>query len=411
MRQPRSEPRHVAVADLDAAVVERHPSDVARHQISGALVLVRRGGAPVGTASIDPERSRDDDALLAAVRNDSFEAFAGTAPIDEAAASASVTVVIPSRDGARKLRRTLPSILALHHPDAAFLVVDNAPEDDSTHDLVAELAVNHPNLRYIVEPVAGLSRARNRGLDEVRTELVAFLDDDIAPEPDYLVFLTAPFAGRPAVWCTTGLVLPDRLDTPAQQLFEQFGGFGAGTVRREFRASDPNPPSPLFPFEPGLYGTGGSLAFRTAELRRLGGFDRRLGAGTPARGGEDLDITMRVIRRGGALVYEPRAVCWHPHHADYEHLVGQVEDYGAGLTAAFTKLLLQPTTAPAVVRRLPRGVMRLVSPTSDKNAKRGANYPRQLVRRELRGIAVGWVGYLRSLAITPAPRTATPAHD
>ena len=56
-----------------------------------------------------------------------------------------------------------------------------------------------------------------------------------------------------------------------------------------------------------------------------------LGAGTPARGGEDLDAYLNVLRAGHRLVYQPRALVWHPHQLDLPGLSRQIHRYGIGL--------------------------------------------------------------------------------
>ncbi|MEP7176632.1 MAG: glycosyltransferase, partial [Gemmatimonadales bacterium] len=62
---------------------------------------------------------------------------------------------------------------------AEILVVDNAPPDDATQDLVAR----YPSVRYVREPIQGLDFARNRALASASGEVVAFLDDDAVAEP------------------------------------------------------------------------------------------------------------------------------------------------------------------------------------------------------------------------------------
>ena len=338
-----------------------------------------------------------DRELLDTLRTEE-QLSAPSLPVADRSRLEPISVVIATRDRPATLARTLPLLLGLEYPDARFIVVDNAPPNDETQHVVDTLRVRHPNLAYVREVAPGLSRARNKGLDCATTPLVVFADDDIEPEPDYLMFLGGSFVGRPDVWCTSGLVLPTSLDSPAQVLFEEFGGFVAGVDRREFRREMSPAPSRLFPFTPGMLGTGGSLAFRTNRLRALGGFDPVLGAGTPSLGGEDLDITMRVIRAGGTIVCEPRAVVWHEHYRSDEALRKQVRNYGAGLTAAFTKLMLSPTTGVGVLRRLPAGLTLLLAPNSAKNARRGREFPRELVFRELTGVAFGWQSYLKSRA-------------
>ena len=56
---------------------------------------------------------------------------------------------------------------------------------------------------------AGLSRARNRGLSESKSEIVAYLDDDALPDERWLDFLLEPFAD-PRVGAVTGrTILPE----------------------------------------------------------------------------------------------------------------------------------------------------------------------------------------------------------
>src|SRR5690606_40613366 len=61
------------------------------------------------------------------------------------------------------LKRALASLVALDPPAGEVLIVDNAPSDRRTHDLVAH---EFPGVRYVREDVAGLDFARNRALTE-----------------------------------------------------------------------------------------------------------------------------------------------------------------------------------------------------------------------------------------------------
>ena len=58
------------------------------------------------------------------------------------------------------------------------------------------------------------------------------------------------------------------------------------------------------------------MAFRTAALRELGGFDEALGPGTPAQAGEDLLVFLRLLAGGRRLAYEPGAFVWHWHRGN-----------------------------------------------------------------------------------------------
>jgi cellulose synthase/poly-beta-1,6-N-acetylglucosamine synthase-like glycosyltransferase len=69
-------------------------------------------------------------------------------------------------------------------------------------------------VRYVVEPLVGLSRARNRGARACDSEIVAFLDDDALPEPEWLSGLLREFED-PLVMAVTGRILPLSVETKA----------------------------------------------------------------------------------------------------------------------------------------------------------------------------------------------------
>jgi len=104
-------------------------------------------------------------------------------------ATLTVSVVICTKNRPANLRECLSAIARLDPIPSEVLVVDNTQGNQETENLSREFGA-----RYVVEPVPGLSRARNRGLVECDTEIVAFLDDDAIPAPDWLGILMEPFA-------------------------------------------------------------------------------------------------------------------------------------------------------------------------------------------------------------------------
>ena len=66
-----------------------------------------------------------------------------------------------------------------------IIVVDNH-STDNTKKIVTEEFAHIPNLRYIYEPVLGLSQARNTGWQNAQGEYVAYLDDDAISSPIWL---------------------------------------------------------------------------------------------------------------------------------------------------------------------------------------------------------------------------------
>jgi len=390
-----------------------------------ALALVRLHGSPLGTIELELPRGGLSASQLATRLWDSLSAAINThlvadalAPVDglsseglpatrraacvrgrqrasESAPPASV--VIATRDGAETLGACLDSLLALEYPTYEIIVVDNASRTDATqkllerHDAAARLPI-----RYIHEPRPGLAVAHNRALEEVTGAIVAFTDDDVVVDRQWLLELARPFESGP-VACVTGMILPAELETPSQLLLEQYGGFAKGFQERRFNLAENRPASPLFPYSAGMMGSGANMAFRTDVLRDLGGFDPATGAGTRAVGGDDLAAFFDVVTSGHTLVYAPSAVVWHRHRRDYESLRRQSYNYGVGLTAYLTKTVIdKPSRLLEVGRRIPRGFVHLLSADSPKNVHKLADYPSELTRLERIGMLQGPLAYVRS---------------
>ena len=72
----------------------------------------------------------------------------------------------------------------------------------------------------------------------------------------------------------------------------------------------------------------------------VGGFRLSLGTGTPAMGGEDLEMFMAVATRGGTIAFEPSALVHHIHRSTEEQFLAQTRGYGVGLTAAYVSLIV-----------------------------------------------------------------------
>lgn len=295
---------------------------------------------------------------VAALPEDAGDERKSTASAPEASEPEPLSVVICTRDRPDQLAAALASVLACVDGGFEVVVVDNAPATDATKRVVDELA--DPRVRYVLEPRAGLSTARNTGLAHARSGLVAFTDDDVLVDPLWLRWLRIGFASAPDVACVSGLVPSGELRNDIQRYFDARVSWSKTTRRREFRMSEPPADLPMFPFCVGEFGTGANFAVRRDVVNTLGGFDEALGVGTRTHGGEDLDIFVRILTSGHALVVEPSAFVWHRHRADLPALTRQAIGYGTGLGAWLTKVALDPRLCAAALRRSPAAVRRLV---------------------------------------------------
>jgi GT2 family glycosyltransferase len=314
----------------------------------------------------------------------------------------SLTVAICTKDRPENLARCLESLLKLqtpHKPEGSscfeILVVDNAPSDEQTKELVASL----PTVRYVREPKPGLDFARNRAIKEASNEILAFLDDDVVVDRKWLDGLMEAWAENPDAAAFTGLVLPYELATEAQILFEENGGFRRGFEK--IRYGQTLSGNIDYPCGAGIFGAGCNMAFRRDILLKLGCFDEALDTGAPLPGGGDLDIFYRVIRGGYSLVYEPRYLVFHQHRREYEKLRRQYWSWGLGLMAFVVKSYQSDPPQRSHLRRLVWWWLKYHLHRF-KNSLRGRSaLPPAMILAEFWGGLVGLCGeYPRSLRRT-----------
>lgn len=204
----------------------------------------------------------------------------------------SVTVVVCTRNRPGELTNCLDAISKLNPRPDDVLVVDNSQGDAATERVAREYAA-----RYAVEPREGLSRARNRGLAESASEVVAYIDDDAIPSEDWLEQILAPFADPRVASASGDVVFPGIPRNPA-----------TGPVR-VIGNRDPQW------FEMATFGGmgwGAGMAVRRSACTVWKGFDVRLGKGAPLRIAEESHAFASLLALGYRSAYVPGAIVRHP---------------------------------------------------------------------------------------------------
>jgi glucosyl-dolichyl phosphate glucuronosyltransferase len=206
-----------------------------------------------------------------------------------------IAIVVPTYNRAASLERTLASL-----PQHDVIVVDNNSSDDTA----AVVARCCPEIRYLRESRQGLSYARNTGIEAAHAldaEIVAFIDDDVEAQPDWVEALVDAFEGHPEADCIGGRVLPSNPDQlPEWLTVEHWAPLALqdhGDRPLTFDASSPR----------GLIGA--NFAFRLSVFDRVGLFSpavQRVGDGIGST--EDHELLRRLYASGGHAVYVPDVV-------------------------------------------------------------------------------------------------------
>ena len=182
-------------------------------------------------------------------------------------AGSPLTIVVCTHNRSLDLERCMVALSALRETGKTVevVVVDSASQPPC-RELVGTHAASLPRLEYVREDEPGLSRARNRGLAAARGEIVAFIDDDAAPRPEWAAAIVAPFEADPEIGCVGGACVPKFDGRPRPRWLSdrllQFAGITRfGSEAREARSSAE------WPF-------GANVAFRAEAVFGTGGFSR-----------------------------------------------------------------------------------------------------------------------------------------
>ena len=197
------------------------------------------------------------------------------------------TLVVATIGREAELGRLFASIAAQSERDFEVIVVDQNA-DERVAPLVAHLAAGGVAVRHLRQHEPNLASARNLAIAHARGAWLAFPDDDCWYEPDTLAALRRSIAPRVDGYVGTWVEMDDPLARRAPQLdlmhWRKLRGEGAASI---------------------------CLFLSRALLRRLGGFDPRLGVGQWYGAGEETDLTMRALETGARLKYAPAIVVHH----------------------------------------------------------------------------------------------------
>ncbi len=104
-----------------------------------------------------------------------------------------ISVIIPTYNRAHTLPRALDSVLAQTRPADEILVIDDGSTDNS-RELLDQ---NYPQVRYLYQDNAGVSAARNRGIQHANGDWLALLDSDDEWLPEKLARQCAAIDAQP----------------------------------------------------------------------------------------------------------------------------------------------------------------------------------------------------------------------
>jgi len=236
-----------------------------------------------------------------------------------------ISLIICTRNRSSRLNKTLNSIIPMSCPGPwELVIVDNGSTDDTSSVIHQFQRRFHHKLVAVMEQRPGVGHARNTGWTHAGGDIVAFTDDDCYPAESFLASVTQCFEENERIGFVGGRVL---LYDPTDYRI---------TIQEQTKRQLLKPKS----FVPAGLIHGANLSIRRTALATAGGFDGRLGYGTPFVC-EDVDIQARILANGWYGAFDPRPVVYHHHgrktEADANQLT-KIYDHGRG--AYYVKGLL-----------------------------------------------------------------------
>ena len=216
-----------------------------------------------------------------------------------------ITVIICTRNRAGSLRQTLESIFSSRNLELRnweVLVVETST--DNTGEVCLEFQRRFPeHFRFLTEQRIGKSHALNTAIAAAKGDILAFTDDDVLCEPNYIRAIETVFAsysadaaqGRVLLDCEGGW--PKWLDGNYLAMMADFRDYGDDVID--------------------LDGTlcGTNMIVRAEVFEKVGGFAPELGPGGLGMW-EDTEISLRIRQLGCRMIYAPQILVRHPWSRD-----------------------------------------------------------------------------------------------
>lgn len=231
-----------------------------------------------------------------------LEAEAGNPP--------ALSVIVATHDRS-SLRLLLDGLSRVNGSEAVpfEVIVANNAGNEVTAEVVAKTAQEYSASGLLVqvvrEPLPGKCRAQNSAIRAARGSIMAFLDDDVQVTPGWIEAIGAFFIRYPLDAMQGAILMPPPLhqDTAFLNAWNRYRtipyiNYG-DHVMEIYTLTGPN------------------IAIKREIFEKVGLFDERLG---PGRSGmsEDVEFAQRILKAGGHIGYEPRAVVYH--EADWDRL-------------------------------------------------------------------------------------------
>ncbi|MFC2143585.1 glycosyltransferase [Candidatus Aenigmatarchaeota archaeon] len=186
-----------------------------------------------------------------------------------------LSIIVPVHNGSKYLKKCVYSLLNQNYPGLRIIIADNASTDD-TKKVAKQLEKKHKNIEYLYEKRKGKAVAINSTLKKISTKLFGFLDVDTHLSKNALRNMVGYLDGNTASVIAT--IKPSNTGNTIEKI--QKIEYMISSFTRK-----------ILTFLDSLYYTPGFALYKTAVVKKIGGFDEDTIT-------EDLEIGLRLKTNG-----------------------------------------------------------------------------------------------------------------
>jgi GT2 family glycosyltransferase len=213
-----------------------------------------------------------------------------------------VSLIVVNWNGGRYLEECLNSILNQSYKPTEILIVDNASSDDS-HTILEKF----PSIRLIQNRSnLGYGPANNQGISAARGEIIAFINNDVVLDPDWLGNIVSVLLSSENIGMCAGKTLSyfqkDTIDNTGHLLFWDGINRGRGRMQKDAGQFDE--------VRHAFFPSGSACVFKTSAFQQIGTFDEDF-----FLYGDDAEIGIRARLAGWECAFVPNAVAYHRYSA------------------------------------------------------------------------------------------------
>ena len=203
----------------------------------------------------------------------------------------SVSVVIPTFNGSKRLPHCLNALAAQDFSGRMEIIVVDDGSTDGTNQLVEN---EYPNVVLVMQKNQGPAVARNVGARRAQGEVILFTDDDCVPETQWITQMALPFANEDKIVGVKGAYKTRQKPIVARFVQLEY----EDKYRKLFRNRDNIDFIDTY-----------SAGYRRSVFVESGGYDTQFRVACA----EDVELSYRLSNAGLKMVFNPLAVVFHTH--------------------------------------------------------------------------------------------------